>query len=550
MTPSLAIAGKWVLASGLAFLLVGSVLSDPTILLLGQVHIVLLVLAVMAIVPSALVLDRRLVRVEARPDGESHSGSGHVVGERERVSVVIHNPSNVALNHFKIVPFAATGITVSTPDGIVSVGPGQAVERDFYVTGRTVGRWVMHGFDVSVHDPFGLIETRDYLPAVHAFEFYPNAGFLKRRRAKRSASMLHLSGAHAVNAVGSGTEMRELRDWHSGDSLRDIAWKPSVRGRRLVSREFEREVTRSSYILLDISSSMRGGQTKGVILDYSIHLAVQLVDEVLRRNDRAGFMTFDEKLYGHITPGTGTNQLKRIMHHIVGLSCVVDAELTELDESDLYRLAADYALVQERLDFRKGDGVDSRSGVNESLMERWIASIMGDDRKRLGSPVLHEGVLSKRPKLVREFLQLRGVEVPYRVEARLGMKERGLVQAIEQAAQARPSVQQITVVSDLCGVLNVEPVLRAIRGLKARRVDVSFVVPFGPAFYEPVTQTDERFDVVRGLFTSAEADERARVVQRLRGGGCEVTMIRPSSSALAKRAVVGYAPAQIRSEDL
>jgi uncharacterized protein (DUF58 family) len=328
--------------------------------------------------------------------------------------------------------------------------------------------------------------------------------------------------------------MRELRDWHSGDTLRDIAWKPSVRARRLVSREFEREVTTTSYVVLDVSSSMRGGHKKGEILEYAVHLAVDLVDTVIRGNDRVGFMTFDEKLYGHILPASSTRQLQRVFHHLIGLSAVVDPELTELDDADVYRLAADYTLVQERLDFRKGEGVDTESGVNIALLERWIGTVIQATRREFDSPVLHEGVLSTKTKLVREFLQLRGVEVPYRVEARLGMKERGLVQAIEEITKSRPMVQSVTFITDLCGVMNIDPVIRALRTLRHKKVRLSFLVPFGPAFYDDSGVQDERYDVARGLFTSAEADERSKALNKLRGHGIEVTVIRPMSRTLAQ----------------
>jgi uncharacterized protein (DUF58 family) len=539
MSPSLTSPGKWVLASGLIFLLVGAALSDPLILLLGQIHVVLLVFAVLAVVPSALVLDRRLVALELESDGGTRSGTGHVVGEKELIRLKISNPSHVALNHFQVKPYLSAGIEASTPEGVVAIGGGRQIDREFYVTGLRSGRWVLHGFDVSVHDPFGMVETRDYLPAMHAFEFYPFAGWIRRnRKSPRIHAPQSKVGAHAVQSRGSGTEMRELRDWHSGDTLRDIAWKPSVRARRLVSREFEREVTTTSYVVLDVSSSMRGGQKKGEILEYAVHLAVELVDNVIRGNDRVGFMTFDEKLYGHILPASSTRQMQKVLHHLVGLSTVVDPELTELDDADLYKLAADYALVQERLDFRKGEGVDSESGVNTALLERWIATMIQPTRRAFDSPVLHEGVLNRKTKLVREFLQLRGVEVPYRVEARLGMKERGLVQAIEEITKTRPMVQSVTIISDLCGVMNIDPVIRAMRTLRHKKAHLSFIVPFGPSFYDESEDMDERYDVARGLFTSAEADERAKAVNKLRGHGVEVSVIRPSSRMLAQPAGV------------
>ena len=67
--------------------------------------------------------------------------------------------------------------------------------------------------------------------------------------------------------------------------------------------------------------------------------------------------------------------MRRLLHHLVGLNSIVDPDLTEFDEDEAEALVADYLLVQERLDFRKGDGVDEVSGVNRKLLQRWLASV-------------------------------------------------------------------------------------------------------------------------------------------------------------------------------
>jgi hypothetical protein len=152
--------------------------------------------------------------------------------------------------------------------------------------------------------------------------------------------------------------------------------------------------------------------------------------------------------------------------------------------------------------------------------------------RELGSPALREGVLNPEQDPVRRFLQLRGVEVPYRVEARLGMKERGLVESLEQIVRSGRERNLIVVVSDLCGIMNPDLALRGIRLARAKGHQVMFFVPFTPDFYEVSRSGDPKWSVLRELFTAAEYEERKRIADRLREAGVELRFIGPEASAL------------------
>ena len=279
------------------------------------------------------------------------------------------------------------------------------------------------------------------------------------------------------------------------------------------------------YVALDISSSMRGGRHRGQKLEWGIHYAVDLAEHLLRKRDRVGLLTFDEKMYGNIAPGNATNQMRRILHHLVGLNSVTDEDLTELDDAEVERLAADYLLVQDRLDFRRGKDL-APTGINRALLTRWLASMADVTREQFDSAALREGVVAREGQPVRDFLRYRGVPVPYRVEARLGMKERGLVQTLEHVVRHARESHWIVVVSDLCGVMNVESLVRGVNLVRANGHSIEFVVPFTPWFYGP-TPDDPKFEIVRELFTSAEAEERTRIIARLRSLGVRVQVERP-----------------------
>ncbi len=535
MNPHLTTRGIYVLVGALVFIAAGAVTEQPLLLLLGQVQVTVLAISFLLCVVAALALDRRFVRIEIRDDSGSTSfrSTGRVTGEESDVEVFVTNEAWLPLYGLELAPFGARALSLGDIDEHFHLPSGAEVSASLTVEAKRSGRWTLQGFDVSICDPLGLLAARDYLPCLHAFECFPRRGHRRDRSARNlGAFALQHGGKHVVRQIGTGSMVRELRDYQPGDPLRHIAWKATARNRRLISRDFEREVNLSMYLLLDISTSMRGGQWEGHKLEHGIEAVAELADSVIGARDRVGLMTFDEKLYGHIPPATSPSHLARILRHLVGVNSVVDAELTEWNEVELAQKLADYLVVQERLDFRRGDELDADSGVNIKLLQRWLRSVMRLEMEKYDSPILHDGVVDDDATLLRHFTQLRGLEVPYRVEARLGLKERGLNEAIERIVTTARESQWIVALTDLCGIMNTEVVTRSIRLAQIKGHALRFLVPFTPAYYEDDPDGSERYRISRELFSTREREERLKIASHLRGLGVQVDFMKPGQSAL------------------
>lgn len=530
MSPFLTSRGIWLLISGIVSLLAGAILSAPVILFLGQLQIALLGGAFLLLVPAAIALDRRLVTLEVIEEEEGGEGGarGLLPGEAHRRRVQVTNTSPATLYAMRARPFGAEALTLTETEEIRALPRRSRVEATFEVEGARCGRWVIQGFDVRVTDPLGLLETRDYLPCLQPLEFYPRV--IKRaHRALRAGARTtrREGGRHHVNQVGMGTDIRELREHQPGDPLRHIAWKATVRRGKLISRNFEQEIAMSVYVLLDISSSMRGGQIPGQKLEHGVELVATLTQEILKARDTVGLITFDEKVYGHIMSSSAPAQASKILHHLAGLSAIVDGELTEFDDAEVEALVVDYLLVQERLDFRKGEDADPTTGINGKLLQRWLASVLPAQEERLDSPTLTEGRVGRQTTRARRFAQLRGLEIPYRVEARLGMKERGLHAAIDEMMTRTRGRHTVLIISDLCGIMNLDALTRSLKLAKMKGHAVKVIVPFTPSFYADDALTDQRARVLREVFSSAEREERMAAIGHLRAAGVEVSFTRP-----------------------
>lgn len=348
------------------------------------------------------------------------------------------------------------------------------------LTFARAGHWHVHGVEFLIAGPLGLTRARRYQPAGLALHVRPRQ--LPRARAERligpTGALREREGRHRNSAVGHGTELRELRDYVPGDALRRMAWRATARRQRPLVRAYDDESVRRLQLLIDIGPTMRAGEMGDTPLDRAIDLGAALVR--LAQHDRIGLTTFDHRIYGHIEAAHGRPQIQRMLRHLMDLSRVVDADLTEISEGELIARVGAFLQVQ--------DGVAlSRDGEDpwHPLVARTLADPLGElyDVAALYATVTaylarerergHAALYAKsRPAhdtlsaRLRLFCVLRGITLPYRLTGPAHSAEEGLVQAVSRCLSR--GADDLVVITDLRGLSPDGGAVRALRLARAR----------------------------------------------------------------------------------
>lgn len=111
---------------------------------------------------------------------------------------------------------------------------------------------------------------------------------------------------HRSLALGSSVEFAEYRNYIPGDAIQRIDWAVYARSDRLVVRQTHEEVNARTYVLLDISSSMRfRGEGPMSKMDYACYLAAGIMYMMVTQGDSASLVTFDSGLRD-VFPLTGS----------------------------------------------------------------------------------------------------------------------------------------------------------------------------------------------------------------------------------------------------
>lgn len=136
---------------------------------------------------------------------------------------------------------------------------------------------------------------------------------------------------------GMGREFESLREYQSGDELRNVAWPATARRGKLITREFTTERSQQVWIVLDAgrlsrtafeirrkTGAMHGSSFRDALaeedflltvtqLDQSAGAAVALAQTVMQSGDKAGLLVYGRGIQQQLLPASGAGHLRQFV---------------------------------------------------------------------------------------------------------------------------------------------------------------------------------------------------------------------------------------------
>jgi uncharacterized protein (DUF58 family) len=542
MTPSLDRSAKLVLFTSALFTAVGYIANSWPLAVIGEAPIFALLGALLAFYPSLLMLRRRRVELLWWIPGGEGARNTRIVDQPFTVRIVIRNKgfSDVYAGRLRILGGSALALAEAEEAGGFIIPRQAEVAFDLPLVAKSAGHWQLHGASLEVRAPFGLFSTQVYFPNPLELTVLPPLLAPRGGMAYRPAfgALQARSGAHFVRRAGIGTELREIREHAPGDSFKQIEWKASARFSKLMSREFENEISIEARVLVDASPTMREGPLGRAPLDQAIALAGALARVLLDGRDRIGLLTYDTRILAQLKPGEGAAHLTQYLGALLELKRVVDEDLCAIDNSELVSLVARYLAYQEGVSAKArnhgqpGSIVLGADGIRYDLfrMTRSIEQLLAEAREEGGARPLDGPPRARDPRfsIVRQLCRVRGIELPYR-RPLPSDPDRGqvLAQVLTQAVASGKGSTLLLVLSDLRNITDIASLTRAVALAKRRHHRLVFVCPARGA--------EGALEQELAQFEQARA--RRPVVQALQALGVPVISAAPDESlpALLRR---------------
>lgn len=174
--------------------------------------------------------------------------------------------------------------------------------------------------------PIGLLQRRFKIADPVTVKVYPSFQQLRKYQLL-AISGNTLTGAKKVRRLGHSLEFEKIKDYVQGDDVRTINWKATARSSNLMVNTFTDARQQQIYCLLDKGRNMKMPFEGMTLLDHSINACLALLNVALLKQDKAGLITFSDKVTDTIAADRRPNQMHRIVETLY-------RQQTQFKESD------------------------------------------------------------------------------------------------------------------------------------------------------------------------------------------------------------------------
>lgn len=190
-----------------------------------------------------------------------------------------------------------------------------------------------------IQSPLRLIERRIIRNEEATIPCYPSFVRLYSQGWKSRLAEMQTANSSRTRRIGQSMEFEQIKDYISGDDIRNLNWKATARRGRLMINTFREERSQYIYSLLDKGRQMKMPFDGMSLLDYAINSTLVLSDVALRKGDKAGVITFSNKIHDILPADNRPSQSGRILE-------LLYRQQTGFPESDYEVL---YAAVRQKI---------------------------------------------------------------------------------------------------------------------------------------------------------------------------------------------------------
>jgi uncharacterized protein (DUF58 family) len=121
------------------------------------------------------------------------------------------------------------------------------------------------------------------------------------------------TGVKKIRRIGHNMEFELIKEYVNGDDIRTINWKATARRQHLMVNHYQDERSQQVYSLIDKGRVMKMPFEGMSLLDYAINAALVIANIAIKKSDKAGLLTFQDKVGVLVPAARNSNQMGKIL---------------------------------------------------------------------------------------------------------------------------------------------------------------------------------------------------------------------------------------------
>ena len=185
---------------------------------------------------------------------------------------------------------------------------------------------------VYVSTNLGLVERRYRCCEPCDVSVYPSYQKLHQYELMAISQNLQEPGIKRIRRIGNNTEFEHIRDYLKGDDYRTVNWRATARLSRPMVNVYQDERSQQIFSIIDKGRVMQQAFQGMTLLDYAINASLALSFVAMRKEDRAGLITFADKADTFVAADRRPGHINKLMETLY-------AEQTDFEETDFSALS-------------------------------------------------------------------------------------------------------------------------------------------------------------------------------------------------------------------
>ncbi len=270
--------------------------------------------ALCVVAAGLVVVDMLMIfHPQAKIEGERKLPKIFSLGDPNTVKLVLYNDYGVTLNATVVdelpVQFQKRDFGFQT-----QLTPYEEKEFTYELTPKERGEYQFGALNIFLTSFFGLMERRIRNEVPMSIPVYPSVIQMKRFTLLAFSKTAHFQGIKKLRRLGHSYEFEQIKNYVRGDDYRSINWKATSRRGELMVNQYEDERAQQVYSIIDKSRTMKMPFNGMSLVDYAINTSLVIANVALQKHDRAGLISFSDKIGTVVRADRSANQLQRILN--------------------------------------------------------------------------------------------------------------------------------------------------------------------------------------------------------------------------------------------
>lgn len=207
------------------------------------------------------------------------------------------------------------------------IGPEDMHTFHYLVRPLTRGVYTYGAINVLVRTRMGLAERRYKQEQGRAVAVYPSYIHLRKYELMALADRFSMAGVKKVRRSAQRVEFERIRDYIPGDDKRTVNWKATARRSKLMVNQYQDEKAQQIISLIDLGRTMKMPFEGLSLLDRAINATLVLSDIAIKKDDKAGVVTYSNAVHAVLPPGRDKGQVRKVLE-------LLYAQCTDFAETD------------------------------------------------------------------------------------------------------------------------------------------------------------------------------------------------------------------------